>query len=157
VLGHDRGVDAPANVEIRRQTHESGLAGGHQVTQDLIGHRFVENTLVPVGPHVQLQRLEFQTQLVGNVFQIQHREIRLTGARTQTAELWNLDTDGIISPRLWIEERFKTATRLGVHCLTTVCCSRDGKLTAIHGPRPNWSLRLMNRIQAALPPWWPPC
>src|SRR5262249_17163340 len=51
----DRGRNAAARGEVADHGQSPGTAGGDQIVEDLIGHRFVENALLPEIDEVVLQ------------------------------------------------------------------------------------------------------
>src|SRR6185436_2229136 len=61
VFGHDGGVDAAADVEVAFHAHPARQDGGHQIVEDLVGHRLVKSALVAIRPQIELQRLQFHT------------------------------------------------------------------------------------------------
>ncbi len=61
VLGDDGGRDAATGGEGAGDAHAPRRAGGHQVVEDLVGGRFVEDAAVAVGQQVVLQGLQLDT------------------------------------------------------------------------------------------------
>src|SRR5499433_142976 len=64
-LANHRGMDAAAHVEIAGHLGPAGRQRLHQVVQDAIDDRFVERTLIAVGPQIELERLQLDAQAVG--------------------------------------------------------------------------------------------
>ena len=93
MLADHRGVDAAADIEVRRQPHEAWRHGRDQVLKDAVGHRLVEGPLVTVGPDIEFEGLEFHTEPFRDVFQRQLGKVRLSGLWAQTGELRHPDAD----------------------------------------------------------------
>src|SRR4051812_17803404 len=66
VLGDDVGVDAATHVPLGRDAHEARAGRGDDVVQDGVGDLLVERALVAVAPHVHLQALELDAQVVAD-------------------------------------------------------------------------------------------
>ena len=54
------GLDAAAHVPVPHDLHPARAGGRHEVVEDAVGHVLVEGALVPVRPHVELDRLELE-------------------------------------------------------------------------------------------------
>lgn len=93
MLDHDVGEDAAPYVPLGSQAQEARRDGAHDVVDDLIGDGFMEGALVAEAPGIELQAFQFDTKLVGDVVDNQHREIRLAGQRAQAGEFGHLDMD----------------------------------------------------------------
>lgn len=115
MFGNHCGVDAATNVELRRKAHEAGRAALHQIRKDAIGHRFMEGTLLAIGPNVKLKRFELEAALVGHVLNVQGSKVRLSGLRTETREFGNPDANRIIPLRRRIVEDFELLRGCGGH------------------------------------------
>ena len=63
----DLGLDAAANRKIADDRHATRLAGGDEIVEDLIRDIFVENALIAELDQIVLERLQFDTELVGHV------------------------------------------------------------------------------------------
>lgn len=109
------GVDAAANVEHGCQAHEAWFSGFNQLVENLIGHRFVETTFVAEAPDIHFERLQLDAGFVGNIFEIQRAEIRLTGFGAQASELWKAHADGEIALRRRVGKGFEGLAGLGGH------------------------------------------
>ena len=115
MLGHDIGEDAAAYIEFGSQAHEFRVGSRDQVIKDLVCYGFMEAAFVTERPHIELEALQFDTFLVGDVIQVKHREIRLAGLGAKTGELRDLHVDMEITARFWIVEGFKRFSRLTRH------------------------------------------
>jgi hypothetical protein len=115
VFGYHCGVDAAAHVELGAQPHETGFGGAHQISENFVGHRFMEGPLVTKRPDVHLQRLQLHTTLIRHIFQGHLREIGLPGLRAKTGELGNRDADRVVSFRAGIVEGFQIFAGLAGH------------------------------------------
>ena len=96
-LDDDGGVDPPADVEPRGQAQEARMRGRRNVIGDLVRHRLVKRAAIAERPDVQLQGFQLHAQPVGDIFELQRREIRLAGFRAQAGELRNLHADGVVA------------------------------------------------------------
>lgn len=114
MFGNDVGEDAAAYVELGGEAHVAGLGGGHQVIQNLVGDGFVEGAFVAVGPHVELEALEFDTELVRDVVQDQGGEVGLAGLGAEAGEFGNFHVDVEI-PAGGVGEGFQGLAGLGGH------------------------------------------
>ena len=110
VLRHDRCIDAPPNVEFRRKAHKVRGSSGDQLIEDPVRHGFMERALVSIRPNVVFQRLQFDTQPIGDVFEMKGGEIRLACFRTQAGELGESHANGEIASGLRIPECFQNGT-----------------------------------------------
>ncbi len=54
------------------------LASGDEIIKNLVHDRLVERSGIPEGGEVKFQRLGFDTKLVGNIFDADFSEVRLT-------------------------------------------------------------------------------
>src|SRR5580698_8191481 len=104
MLHDDGGVDSAANVEFGHQTHEARRRCANQLAQDLVGHRLVKGAPVAERPDVQLQRFQLDAALIGDVFELESREVRLTGLRTQAGEFREGHPDGVVAFRRGIRK-----------------------------------------------------
>lgn len=104
VFGDDRCINPAPDVEIRAQAHEAGCYRSHQFIQDIVGHRLVKNPPVTERPDVVFQGLQFDTQLIGNVLQMEYSEIRLPRARTEAGKFRKAHANGVGSRRFRVLE-----------------------------------------------------
>ena len=65
--------------------------------RDLVRHRLVEGPPVAERPDIGLQGLQLHAQPVGDVLELESREIRLAGFRAQAGELRNLHPDRVVA------------------------------------------------------------
>lgn len=103
---HHVGEDAAAHVEAGGQAHVAGLGGLDQVVEDAVGDVLVEMALVAEAPDVELQALQLDADLVGDVVQGQDGEIRLPGLGAEAGEFRNLHVDLVIPVGSGIREGF---------------------------------------------------
>src|SRR6185436_12424978 len=76
----DHRLDAPAHVEVARDTHPSGRRTRREVVEDPIDHALVKNPLIAEAPEIQLQALQFDAHSVWHIRDRDRREIRSTAA-----------------------------------------------------------------------------
>src|SRR5688572_5486612 len=115
VIGEDAGVDAAADVEVALDPQPLGRHRGDQVVEDLLGDRLVEGADVAEAPEVELQRLELNALLVGDVAKLDGREVGLAGLRADAAELGAVDRDEEVPARAGTGEGLEVARRAGGH------------------------------------------
>src|SRR6185295_2523403 len=102
VLGDNRRVDSAAHVEVGGETQKARLQGRREEVRNLVRDRLVEGAAIAEGPDVELERLELDAELVGNVLEFERCEIRLARARAQARELRDAHADRIVATRLRI-------------------------------------------------------
>src|SRR5262249_8181534 len=84
--GHLR-LDPAANEPVAHHGERARGKRSNQVVADPVGHCLVERALVPVAPEVELEALQLDAALVRDVADLELREVRLPGQRTETGEL----------------------------------------------------------------------
>jgi len=87
MLGHGACVETAANIEFGSQAGKSRLHSANELIEYLVGDGLMERALIPKRPDVKLERFQFDAEAFWNIFELEHREIRLTCLRTQTGEL----------------------------------------------------------------------
>ena len=75
------------------EPHAARLNGGDEVVQNLVGDALIEDAAVPEFDDVVLQRLELDTQRIGDVGDANLAEIRQAGLRAKRGELRTLNRD----------------------------------------------------------------
>jgi hypothetical protein len=118
-------MNSAADVEIADHRHFTRTARGNQIIENLVDDGFVESASIAKRPEIEFQRFQFDTELVGDVFDFDCGEIGLAGARAYTGEFRTLHMDLIIA--LWprIRKRLQLCARSSrhpfiVHCRKTV-------------------------------------
>lgn len=111
VDGGDVRGDPPSDIEFADDLHPARGAGGHQVIEDLIDDLLEVGAFVPVGPQVELEGFEFEAELIGNVTDLDHREVRLARLGAEAGELRAFAIDFIVPIRLRIRKRFEALRR----------------------------------------------
>ena len=112
---HHSSVDAATHVELACYPHKAGLAGLYKVAQHIVGHFFVEGTLLTERPHVELERLELKAVLIGHVVDLDGGKVGLAGLGAEAGELGNIDMNRIVPLRHWIIKSFEIFVWLGRH------------------------------------------
>ena len=107
VFGDHIGENAAAHVELGGEAHEARLGRGDQVVEDAVGDVLVEVAFLAERPHVELQALQFDALLVGDVVEDQRREIRLAGFGAQAGEFRDLHMDMVVALRVRVREGFQ--------------------------------------------------
>src|SRR6185503_7252663 len=105
-------------VEPRLELHPARLGGAYQVVEDPVGDRLMERAFVAVGPHVLLERLQFDAKPVGDVVEQEHGEIGLSRHRAQAGELRDLHVDPVVAPRRGVRKSRQPFARTGSHWLS---------------------------------------
>ena len=118
VLGNHCREDPATDIPACGQAHEPRFSDCHHVVEDLVGDRLVKGALITVRPHVELERLELEVLLFGNVVQAERGEVGLTGQRAQAGELGNFNMDQVVSRRLWVGESLEFLGWLAGHELS---------------------------------------
>ncbi len=139
VFDDDVRVNAAPNLELGSQAHEARPGGDNEITEYLVGDRFVKRSFLAEAPDVEFERLEFHAKLVGNVLEEQLREIRLARFRAQAGKLGHPNPNGIIPRRLRIGEGFEFLAGLTGHVGGRLCESvaKANYITTI----PGWATR----------------
>lgn len=112
MLRSDHRPYAPTNVEGTRDAEPSRRTSGDQIVENLIGDRLVKVPLLAEGPEIEFERLELDTELIGNVFNVNAREVGLTRLGADTRELRAIEVDRVFSARVGIWECLEFAGRL---------------------------------------------
>src|SRR5207249_4563575 len=105
VLGDDHGVDAAADREVPLHPEVARREHGDQVVEDAVGDRLVEVALVAERPQVQLERLQLDALLAGDVADAEGGEVGLAGERAEAGELRALEAHLVAAPRVGVRER----------------------------------------------------
>ena len=100
----DDGLHAAANGEIANDRHAPRRAGGDEVVEDLVRHRFVEDAAVAELDHVVLQRLQLDAAVAGHVGDADFAEVGEPGLRTDGGELGTADRDLEVALGTWIRK-----------------------------------------------------
>src|SRR5262249_1046712 len=103
----DRGADPPARGERSNDPTAPWTAGCHEVIEQAVDHRFVEDPLVAVALEGELERLQFDAQIPGGVGAGDVAQVRLARLRTLAGELGANDLDGVIAARIGVGEGFE--------------------------------------------------
>lgn len=103
MLGNDDRADAAAYVEGSGYLHVSGLASFYQFIQEPVGYGFVEDAFVAEAVVVELEGLQFDAKLIGNVFEIDGGEVGLTGFGAYRREFRTGVDDRVVTmrSRIW--------------------------------------------------------
>src|SRR3989304_2215921 len=115
VGGLDLGLDAAAHVEVAHYLDPARLGGGGKVVQDPVGDVLMEGPLVPVRPDVELERLELDQVLVGDVADAEGGEVGLAGAGAEAGKLGDGDVDFVVAVRVRVGDDFELRGRLSRH------------------------------------------
>ena len=100
-------MNSTPNVKIAHDFHIPGTACFDQIIQDLIGHLFMKDPFVTVGPEVKFQGFEFNTELGGDVGNPDRCKIRLSRPGAKTGKLRTLKADFVTALRSRIRKGFK--------------------------------------------------
>src|SRR5438876_2967349 len=111
----DLGLDPPPHVEVARHLDPAGLGRRHEVVQDPVRHVLVEHALVPVRPHVELERLELDQVLVGHVADADRREVGLAGPGAEAGELRHGHRHFVVAVRVRVRHDLERLRRRAPH------------------------------------------
>ena len=103
--GH-RGMYAAAHIEVADHRHLARLTGGDQIVEDPVGHGLVKRAFIAVGPQIELERFEFETDLVRHVGDADGGEVGLAGPGADASKLGTLHIDFKIALRPRIGKGF---------------------------------------------------
>src|SRR6266550_5881320 len=113
VTGRHHRLDVASDVEVTDDLHEAGIEQRHEVIEDSIHGGLVEDLPVAKLVDVELQRLEFDQLLVGDVSDADGGEIGESGIGCQAGELGNREVDLVVTLRFVVRDRLQG--RLGDH------------------------------------------
>src|SRR5262249_39685466 len=88
-------LDATAYIKIALDVHAEGLTGGHQVSEDFIGDKFVKNAHVAVGINIQFERFQLDEAGIRDIGDVQGRKVWLPRHRADTGKLGNSKRDTV--------------------------------------------------------------
>src|SRR3990172_3854082 len=96
VFGFDGDADAAPNGEGAAHAAPARFERRYDIVEDLVGHVFVKNAFVPVGPQVELEGFRLEDARPGHVLDGDRGEIRLSGGRAHAGELVALQSDQVV-------------------------------------------------------------
>src|SRR5688572_28964927 len=105
----DDGLHAATNGKIAHDRHAPRRAGGNQIVEDLVRHRFEEDAPVAELEHVVLQRLQLDAAVAGHVADADFAEVGEPGLGTDGGELGAADRDLEVAPGTWIGKGLQRA------------------------------------------------
>src|SRR5215213_2690381 len=101
----DDGLDVATNVEVAFDLDAQWIAGRDEVFENDVDDVLVKDLHVAKRVYVELQTLQFDTALVGNVFETDGGEIRKVGERADRGELGHLEVDLDLAAGKFVRER----------------------------------------------------
>src|SRR5437588_3289348 len=107
MMGRDHRLDVAADIEVTDDLHESRIEQGYEVIEDSIHGCLVEDLPVAKLVDVELQRLELDQLLVGDVPDVDRGEVGEAGIRRQAGELGNREVDLVVTLRLVVFDRLE--------------------------------------------------
>src|ERR1700736_1260765 len=113
MAGRHHRLDVAADVEVADDLDEPRVEQGHEVIEDSIDGRLVKDLPVAELVDVQLQRLELDQLLVGDISDANGGEIGEAGIGRQARELGDREGDVVVPLRDVIGDRLEG--RLGDH------------------------------------------
>ena len=116
----DGRMDAAADVEVPDHRHGLGMAGAHEIIENLIDNRLVKCAFITIGPKIQFERFQLDAQRLRNITDADGGEIRLAGSRTDASELRTFHVDFIVSLGTGVREGFQLFARLSRHDACTL-------------------------------------
>ncbi len=103
----DDGADATSSLPVGDDFHVLGVHHLGQVITDFIGDGFVENTLIAETLEVELERLEFDAQILGDKANRHGAKVGVTGFGAGAGELFRDMLDEKISAGRGSRETFE--------------------------------------------------
>jgi hypothetical protein len=86
VFGEDFDPNSPPCIKVNFDPAPFGGEGINQVVKQQVGEMLVKDSLVPIGPKIELERFRFYDLLVGDITNEYLSEVRLTCFGTKTGE-----------------------------------------------------------------------
>ncbi len=111
ILGANSECNSAASGELRDHNCLAWRACFYEIVQDAVCDRFIEGALIPIRSQIKLERLAFDTEAVWHVIDIDPREIRLAGNRTNRSEIIRFKMYPVIPTRRGIRKSLQP--RLG--------------------------------------------
>ena len=105
VSGAHNSLDISADVKVAFNFYVQRIAGGDEVFQDDVDHVLVEDLHVPEGVDVELQTLQLDATLVGNVRDPDRGEVGEVGERADRRELGDLEINLDFAARKLVRKR----------------------------------------------------
>lgn len=107
MFGGDDAVDPSAYRPCRLDDEPAWRARTYEVIENPVGDILVEDAVVAIRLHVELQASEFNAFLAGDVAKANRCEIRLSGHGAQAGELVDHVFDHVRTTRVWVAEGFE--------------------------------------------------
>ncbi len=101
-----------ADPKLGRQSCETWCGGSNDIVKNFVGYRFVKLAFIAKRPDVELEALQLDAALGGNVVQVQRREIGLSRFWAQASELGNLHMNEEFPLRLRVGKYLEMLSRL---------------------------------------------
>src|SRR6185503_3902306 len=101
----DDGLDVAADVEVAFDLDAQRIAGRDKVFENDVDDVLVKDLYVAKRVDVELQTLQLDAALVGNVFDADGREVGKIGKRADRRELGDLEVDPDLTARKLVRER----------------------------------------------------
>ncbi len=107
MLSEDDRLDIAADREISDDAHPSWGEQGDQLVEDHIAHRLVADLPIAILVHVEFQTFQLDDVLIWHIINDNGGKVRKARSRTETGELWSLQVDNVVSPRMGIGPWFQ--------------------------------------------------
>ena len=107
MLGADCQRDSATRGELRGQDGFTRCARFDEIIEDAVRDGLIERALVTIRCKIEFQRFAFNAQLVGHIIDVNPREIRLTGYRTNGSEIVGFEMNAVVSFRSRISKRLQ--------------------------------------------------
>lgn len=112
MIDDDVGGDAAAGREGAGDGHALGGAGLHEIVEDLVGGRFIENALVSIRQQVILQRLQFDAAFVRRVLNDDLAEVGQARFGAHRSELGAANVNFVVALRAGIRESLECSVHV---------------------------------------------
>ena len=101
------GFEATSYVKVAHNLATKRIAGSDKVVKDLVGYVLVKDSLVSIGEYVELQRLQFDDLLIGDIFDANNAEIGLPGSRTNRGKFRATDLHLVLAAWILVRKSLK--------------------------------------------------
>ena len=111
MFGADGERDSAARGELSGYSRLARHACFYEVVQNAVGYRFIESALIPIRSEIELKRLAFNTESIGDIIDIYPCKVRLSGDWANRSEIVRFEMNVVIPPGRGILKRLEP--RLG--------------------------------------------
>ena len=99
--------DATPAVESAGDFHPTGVKDADEVIEDSIDDGFVKSAVVSEREQIEFERLAFEAEGAGDVFDLKVAEIGLAGDGAEAGEFGAIEVDGVRAGRFGVGKGFE--------------------------------------------------